>query len=122
MSDITLADRVEGTYRPGGSTMLGSSDDPGKVGTEDLEGDGGQGGKRIVWHYDQQDGTREFTLRYRIRGAAKAYGDALVVPWACGAISGTSGSSTSRPASASRSRPRGMAVRWRRGCDPMTAP
>lgn len=82
MSDITLADRVEGTYRPGGSTMLGSSDDPGKVGTEDLKGDGGQGGKRIVWHYDQQDGTREFTLRYRIRGAAKAYGDALVVPWA----------------------------------------
>lgn len=82
LSDVTLSDRAEGTYRPGGNTELGSSDEPGKVGTEELQGDEGQGGKRIVWHYDQTDGTREFTLRYRVRGAAKAYGDALVVPWA----------------------------------------
>ncbi len=82
LSDLTLSDPIEGTYRPGGNTALGSSDDPGKVGTEELEGGGGQGGERIVWHYDQRDGTREFTLRYRIRGAAKAYRDALIVPWA----------------------------------------
>lgn len=78
LSDVSLSDRALGRYRSGGATALGSFDVPGKVGVEDLPG----GGKRVVWHYEQTDGTRPFTLRYRIRGAAKAYGDALIVPWA----------------------------------------
>jgi hypothetical protein len=78
LSDVSLSDRALGRYRPGGTTALGSLDAPGKVGVEDLPG----GGKRVVWHYEQTDGTRPFTLRYRIRGAVKAYDDTIVVPWA----------------------------------------
>lgn len=78
VSDVSLSDAQLGPYRPGGDTNLGSNDDPGKFGTVIDEG----GGARVVWHYAQTDGTREFTLRYRVQGATRVYRDAVIVPWA----------------------------------------
>lgn len=61
-------------YSPGGNTTLGSSDAPGKFGTERLPK-----GLRIVWHYQQSGGLRTFTLRYRLRGVVIAHDDAVEV-------------------------------------------
>lgn len=80
LQDIAVSDRVDGNYAAGARTGLGSYDQPGSFGTTELPTGHGI---RIVWHYSaQEDGHRTFTLRYHVRGAAKAYGNALVVPWA----------------------------------------
>ncbi|MEH3054102.1 MAG: DUF2207 domain-containing protein [Patulibacter minatonensis] len=76
-SDFSLSDREQGDYRTGGSTELGSSDLPGTFGVEEIGTT-----ERVVWHYRQTGGERTFKLRYRVQGAALAYSDALIVPWA----------------------------------------
>ncbi len=63
-------------YRPGGNTALGSSDAPGRFGTErrgNVE--------RIVWHYRQDGGTRTFDLSYRVENAVTVYDDVVDVAW-----------------------------------------
>ncbi len=61
-------------YAPGGNTVLGSSDAPGRFGYVRLPQ-----GLRIVWHYVQDGGERTYTLRYRLRGVVIAHDDAVEV-------------------------------------------
>ncbi len=76
ITGTSVSDRTSGRYRPGGNTALGSSDLPGKFGTEN-----GDGGQRVVWHYRQQDGSRTFTLTYRVVDAVTVYDDVVDVTW-----------------------------------------
>ncbi len=63
-------------YRTGGNTALGSFDFPGTFGTENR-----RNGYRIVWHYDQQDGTRTFEVFYRVVDAVTVHDDVVDVSW-----------------------------------------
>ena len=82
--DIPLAQDVQAgavqvsegatAYAPGGNTELGSSDAVGTFGAVRL-----QQGLRIVWHYQQNGGSRTYTLRYRLRGVVIAHNDAVEV-------------------------------------------
>ena len=76
ISDIQVSDDVEGEYRPGGNTELGSEDSPGRFG-EITKGEL----KRIVWHYRADPGLRTFTVSYVARGATVAYDDIVDVNW-----------------------------------------
>ncbi len=73
-------------YAPGGNTRIGSFDQPGRFGAEQIrivDEDGGPtAGFRVVWHYRASDEDRTFVLRYDIEGAAIAYDDVVQVPWA----------------------------------------
>ena len=68
ITDAQVRDAVEGAYRPGGNTALGSFDDPGTFGTK-VDPDG----VRVVWHYSAADETRIFDLVYRVVGATRVY-------------------------------------------------
>ncbi|MFN8112192.1 MAG: DUF2207 domain-containing protein [Solirubrobacterales bacterium] len=71
-----VRDAVEGRYRPGGNTALGSFDRPGTFGTrQDPDG------LRVVWHYSAADETRTFDLIYRVTGATKVHDDVVDVGW-----------------------------------------
>jgi uncharacterized membrane protein len=66
-------------YKPGGDTILGSFDFPGRFGTEDsIEG---APGERVVWHYRASDEVRTFTIAYRVEGGAIAYDDVIDIGW-----------------------------------------
>ena len=71
-----VRDAVEGAYRPGGNTALGSYDRPGTFGTKV-----DPTGVRVVWHYSAADETRTFDLIYRVVGATKVYDDVVDVGW-----------------------------------------
>jgi uncharacterized membrane protein len=71
-----VRDAVEGDYRPGGNTTLGSFDHPGTFGTENQKD-----GFRIVWHYRASDETRTFDLIYRVTGATTVHDDIVDVRW-----------------------------------------
>ncbi len=79
-------------YEGGGTTTLGSSDAPGRFGTERLDNPDGSSAtipevERIVWHYTAQDMSRTFTIDYRARGwVRRVQGDDEVLvleatPW-----------------------------------------
>ena len=73
--DVRL--RQGGTeYRPGGSTILGSTDRPGVFG---IERSGSR--FRIVWHYRASNERRTYDLSYRVIGGAVAYDDVIDVGW-----------------------------------------
>lgn len=76
ITDAQVRDAVEGAYRPGGNTALGSFDDPGTFGTK-VDPDG----VRVVWHYNAADETRIFDLVYRVVGATRVYDDVVDVGW-----------------------------------------
>lgn len=71
-----VRDAVEGAYRPGGNTALGSYDRPGTFGTKV-----DPTGVRVVWHYSAADETRTFDLIYRVVGATEVYDDVVDVGW-----------------------------------------
>jgi uncharacterized membrane protein len=73
---VAVRDAVEGNYRPGGNTALGSSDRPGTFGTENQAH-----GLRVVWHYSAADETRTFDLVYRVTGATTVHDDVIDVGW-----------------------------------------
>ncbi|MDQ8043597.1 MAG: DUF2207 domain-containing protein [Solirubrobacteraceae bacterium] len=78
LTDVSVSDGPLGRYRPGGDTTIGSDDTAGLFGTTPIDG-----GERVVWHYDGQDGgSRDFTLRYRALGSTDAYDDVVLVHWA----------------------------------------
>ena len=60
-------------YRPGGCTELGCADRPARSGRH------GERHVRVVWHYQAQDETRTFRIRYRLSGVAVAYDDVVDV-------------------------------------------
>ncbi len=76
ITDAGVRDAIEGRYRPGGNTALGSFDRPGTFGTEVQPN-----GLRIVWHYDAANETRTFELTYRVTGATVAHDDVVDVRW-----------------------------------------
>lgn len=76
ITDVEVRDAVEGRYRPGGNTALGSSDLPGKFGTKS-----DPNGLRVVWHYQAADETRTFDLIYRVVGATTVHDDVVDVRW-----------------------------------------
>ena len=76
ITEAQVRDAVEGNYRPGGNTVLGSFDHPGTFGTENQPD-----GFRVVWHYWASDETRTFDLIYRVVGATKVYDDVVDVGW-----------------------------------------
>ena len=61
-------------YEPGASTVLGSTDAPGRFGVADLGDE-----TRIVWHYRAFDERRTFDLSYDFTGLAVAYDDVVDV-------------------------------------------
>jgi uncharacterized membrane protein len=63
-------------YDPGGNTILGSFDLPGRFGAEQTSF-----GERIVWHYRATDEVRTFTIAYRVQRAAVAYDDVIDIGW-----------------------------------------
>jgi hypothetical protein len=66
-------------YKPGGDTVLGGFDFPGRFGTEDtIEG---APGTRVVWHYRASDEVRTFTIAYRVQNGAVAYDDVIDIGW-----------------------------------------
>ena len=73
VNDIQVSEGAS-AYTPGGNTALGSSDAPGRFGAVRLPQ-----GLRIVWHYQQDGGSRTYTLRYRLRGVVIAHDDAVEV-------------------------------------------
>jgi uncharacterized membrane protein len=75
VTDAAVSENGE-KYRPGANTALGSSGVPGSFGTENR-----QNGYRIVWHYDQNGGTRTFDLVYRVVDAATIHDDVVDVSW-----------------------------------------
>ncbi len=64
-------------YEPGGSTVLGSYDLPGRYGVVNEQGVP----FRIVWHYRADGGSRTFDLSYRVVNATTAYEDVVDVSW-----------------------------------------
>ena len=60
--------------QPGGNTVLGSFDLPGKYGV-----DANTQRVRVVWHYRALNEQRTYTIRYRFRGLAVAYDDVVDV-------------------------------------------
>jgi hypothetical protein len=61
-------------YRPGASTVLGSTDTPGTFGVEEI-----QGATRVVWHYRATDQRRTFRVAYTLARATVAYTDVAEV-------------------------------------------
>lgn len=81
--EITLVKFAEGglPYEPGGNTMLGSFDFPGRFGVERIPGSGDEETVRVVWHYRATDQTKTYELSYRVRGGAVAHDDVIDVAW-----------------------------------------
>ena len=75
VTDATVSENGQ-DYRPGANTELGSFDRPDSFGTE-VRGNS----YRIVWHYDQEGGTRTFDLVYRVVNAATIHNDVVDVSW-----------------------------------------
>ncbi len=63
-------------YKPGGNTILGSSDRPGVYGWEYTDT-----GFRIVWHYRAGDEERTFDVSYKVINGAVAYDDVIDIGW-----------------------------------------
>ena len=85
LNGLRAGDRPDGLrgwqpYSPGGNTALGSSDLPGRFGTESVT-ENGADYKRVVWHYRQSDGTRTFDIDYRVVNAATIHKDVVDVAW-----------------------------------------
>jgi uncharacterized membrane protein len=79
ITDVHLSEG-DHQYTPGGDTVLGSFDFPGRFGTEDTI-EGGAPGERVVWHYRAADEVRTFTIAYRVEGGAIAYDDVIDIGW-----------------------------------------
>ena len=73
---ITSVSVAEGTfaYESGASTILGSTDSPGRFGVADLGDE-----IRVVWHYRAADERRTFDVSYEFQGLAVAYDDVVDV-------------------------------------------
>ena len=79
VTDVTVSEDGE-EYSPGGDTTLGSSDLPGRFGTQNVT-ENGQSYKRVVWHYRQSDGSRTFDIDYRVVNVATIHKDVVDVAW-----------------------------------------